>query len=299
MWKIDTQNKWLHWALLVLLALIWGSSFILIKRGLLVYSAGEVGALRIGFAALVLIPLSFKKFFGKTPRQYLLLLLSGLMGSFFPAFLFATAQTQLNSSITGVLNSLTPFFVLILGALIFRQMIILRQAIGIGVGFLGTSLLILLGSEGHVGNINYYALFVVLATFLYASNLNLIKYHIADIKAFDITSVSLILVAPLAFVYLFGFTDFLQKVVESPQSLYSLGAIGILGVVGTAIALIIFNNLVKMTSPVFTSSVTYLIPIVAVVWGIFDGESLRMGHFIGICGIIAGVFIANRKRASS
>lgn len=296
MWKLDTENKLLHWGLLVLLALIWGSSFILIKRGLWVYSAGEVGALRIAFAALVLLPLSLRKFKGKNLRQYGLLLLSGLMGSFFPAFLFATAQTQLNSSITGVLNSLTPFFVLILGALVFNQVIKARQAIGIAVGFIGTSLLILLGSEGHVGTVNYYAFFVVLATFLYASNLNLIKYHIADIKAFDITSISLILVAPMAFVYLFGFTDFVQKLQEAPQAIYALGAIAILGIVGTAIALIIFNNLVKVTSPVFTSSVTYLIPIVAVLWGLVDGESLRPGHFLGIMGIILGVFIANRKR---
>ena len=220
----------------------------------------------------------------------------GFFGSLLPSFLFATAQTEISSSVAGILNALTPLFTMIIGASFFSQTFNLRTIIGLIIGFMGTIILIMAGSGGDLSSINYYALYVVLATIFYGANLNIIKYKMPDLKAKLITSISLSLVGPVAATYLFLTTDFLFKVNEVDGSLFSLGAVVLLGVLGTAIALILFNHLVKITSPIYTSSVTYIIPIVAVIWGIWDGEQLFLGHYLGMAAIILGVYLANRKK---
>lgn len=290
------QHNALPWLLLFILALIWGSSFILIKKGLVVFSAGEVGSIRILTASLFLLPLALPRLKNLKARQWKLLLLTGLLGNFFPAFLFAVAQTQLSSSITGVLNALTPLFVLLIGALFFVQKIELKSGLGLLVGFIGTAFLVLTGSPGHAGDINYYAFFVVLATICYGINLNLIKYYFKELTAIEITSISLFLVGPLAGLYLFSNTEFIYNISTKDGAWLAFFFVFLLGVLGTAIALILFNHLVKLTTPVFTSFVTYLIPIVAVIWGILDGEVLLPGHLLGMAAIIIGVFIATWKR---
>jgi drug/metabolite transporter (DMT)-like permease len=295
-----SQNELIvSWGLLIILSLIWGSSFILIKKGLVVLSAGEVGALRIVSASLFLLPLAIKKLRTVSKRHLGLLLASGLMGSFFPAFLFAKAQTQLTSSMTGILNALTPLFVLVVGGFMFKQKITANQIFGLIVGFIGTGLLIFAKSGGGFGEINFYAFFVVLATFLYGNNLNLIKFYIPDLKPVVISSVSMMLIGPFAAGYLFFGTDFITNISNKEGAFYAVSAIVLLGVMGTALALILFNKLVQMTSPVFTSSVTYFIPIVAVLWGLLDGEQFFIGHFIGMAAIILGVFLANKKKKGS
>ncbi|MEQ8925686.1 MAG: DMT family transporter [Fulvivirga sp.] len=282
--------------LLAILAIIWGSSFILIKRGLDVFDAGEVGAIRIIAASVFLIPFAIQGLKNIEKRHWKLLLAVGFFGSLLPAFLFAKAQTQIASSVAGILNALTPLFTMIIGALFFTQKFTARTVLGLIIGFGGTVILILAGPVGSIASLNYYALYVVLATIFYGANLNLIKFKIQDLRARTITSLSLALVGPLAAIYLFGATDFINKVSTVDGALFSLGAIVLLGVMGTAIALILFNQLVKITSPIFTSSVTYLIPIVAVMWGIWDGELLYPGHYIGMVAIILGVYLANRKK---
>lgn len=292
----ETASPVLIYGLLILLALIWGSSFILIKKGLLVFSAGEVGAIRIFSAALVLTPLSLPKLKSLNRRQWKWLFISGMVGSFGPAFLFAYAQTQLESGITGVLNALTPIFALLVGVLFFKGSLKLRDSLGIALGFAGTVVLIVAGSGGELGNFNFYALFVILATFCYGLNLNIIKTQFNVLTPRMITSISLVLIAPLAGGYLFGASDFIHKMQYADGSGMALLFICILGVIGTAFALILFNRLVKLTSPIFTSFVTYLIPIVAIIWGIWDGEILVIGHYIGIILIILGVAFANRPK---
>lgn len=292
---MSKQVSIIAWVILIVLALIWGSSFILIKRGLDVFSPGEVGAIRILAAAIFLMPVSLFRLKGFTPSQWRLLLFVGLVGSFIPAFLFAKAQTQIDSSIAGILNALTPLFVMLLGALFFSQVITKKVAIGLAIGFFGTIFLMLAGSGTDLSQINYYALFIVVATICYGANVNLIKFKISDIDAKSITAVSLLIVSPVAAVYLFGATDFVNKMQYAEGANGALGYICLLGVMGTAIALVLFNQLVKITTPIFTSSVTYLIPIVAVVWGIIDGESLLIGHYLGMSAIIFGVFLANKK----
>ena len=281
--------------LLILLALIWGTSFILMKRGLLVFSAGELGSIRVAAAALFLLPLAAVKIKGLKSHHYLKLFLSGMMGVFFPAFLFALAQTQLESSVTGIMNSLTPIFTLLIGVWFFHQKFRRQSLIGIILGLLGTVLLILANSGGHISSVNLFALLVIVACVFYAMNVNYVKYRITDLDALSITSVSLLLIGPLALLYLLGFTEFTHKMKTSAGAWTALGYILLLGFMSTSLATILFNKLVKLTSPIYTSSVTYLIPVVAVLWGVFDGEELYAGHFAGMAAIIGGVYLANRK----
>ncbi len=288
-----------NWGLLVILALIWGSSFILIKRGLEVFSPGEVGAYRIVAAATFLLPLSLPRIKTLTSEQAQNLILIGLLGSFIPAFLFPTAQTRLSSSLTGVLNALTPLFVVIIGALFFKSKITRRNALGLVIAFIGVLILITL-KEGSGFNsfagINGYALFVILACICYSFNLHLIKTRFSSLKSIEITAISLLMVLPLALVYLMAGTEFSYKVVTHEGALRALGFITLLGVMGTAIALILFNIMVKTASPLFASNVTYLIPVVAIFWGVLDGEVLLFGHYLGIAAVILGVWVGNRKK---
>jgi drug/metabolite transporter (DMT)-like permease len=296
------KNTTRSWLLLILLALIWGSSFILIKRGLEVFSPGEVGAYRIVSAALVLLPLSLTRVKSLTTKQVKNLIVAGFVGSFFPAFLFAKAQTQLSSSLTGVLNVLTPLFVVLVGAFFFNAKITKRNGLGLAVAFVGV--LLLMGVQEGSGliffkDINSYVFYVLLATLLYGINLNIIKYWFVALKPVEITAISLLLVLPAALIFLFAGTSFSFKITHHEGALEALGYVTILGVLGTALALIIFNALVKLATPVFASSVTYLIPIIAVFWGVIDGETLNAGHYLGMAATLLGVWIGNSKNKQS
>lgn len=289
------NSKYLAYFYLLLLSLIWGSSFILIKWGLLALTPVQVGAIRIVSASLFLAPIAVFRLKRLTIRKILLLLIIGFVGSLIPAFLFAIAQTEIESALTGVLNALTPLFVIIMGYFFFGRKITGNTVLGILLGFGGTTTLILGSSSGGIQSVNAYALLVVLATIMYGINLNTIKYYLKDIDALTITSVSLFFVGPMAVAVLLN-TDFLIRLEEVNGVMESFLYICALGVFGTAIALILFNNMVKITDPVFASSVTYIIPIVAIVWGVLDGESIFPVQYIGIFLILIGVWIANRTR---
>lgn len=286
------------WALLISLAMIWGSSFILIKKGLAVFSPEELGAFRIFMAFLAFMPIGLQQVSKIDRKKLPVLFVVGFVGSFLPAFLFAIAQTQLDSSITGVLNSLTPLFVLLIGILFFHQKIKLSNSLGVGLGFLGSAIIMLGGVGFDISGINYYGFFVILATVMYGLNVNLIKFYLPDIKALHITAVALLLTSPICGVYLFLFTEFLSKWNTHPLFWEGFAYISILGVFGTAIALVIFNKLVQIASPIFASSVTYLIPIVAIGWGILDGETIQFEQYLGIAIILSGVYLANKKDPS-
>ena len=284
----------LGWIVLIILALIWGSSFILIKKGLIAFSPFQVGAIRVSSAGLFLLPVALSSLTQISRKNFPFLLSVGLVGSLIPAFLFAKAQTQIDSSVAGVLNALTPLFVILVGAIFFAQKTSRRVLFGVAIGFIGTIVLVMTGSAGKL-DFNSYALFVVLATICYGFNVNLIKYRLAGLKALQITSLSLFLTSPFALAYLFLLTDFWSAVMINREAQIALLYLSVLGVMGTAIALVMFNRLVQITNPIFTSSVTYLIPIVALGWGLLDGESLYLGHYLGMGVILAGVFIANRR----
>ncbi len=278
----------LAWFILFLLAIIWGSSFILIKKGLEIYSPQEVGALRIVSAGLFLLPYALVKL-GKLDKKYMkILFIVGILGSTFPAILFAYAQTRITSSLAGIMNGMTPFFVLIIGFLFFKQQFTKKTAIGLLLGFAGLIILIMTG-KGGIGNFNSYALFVLLATVFYGTNLNLIKYKLSELKPRTITSISLLLVLPFVSVFLFFFTDFQSKIIASPAGLEAALYVVLLGIMGTSVALNLFNRLIQISSPIFSSYVTYLIPIVALGWGIIDDEPIFPLQIIGMAIIISGV----------
>lgn len=281
--------------LLIILTLIWGTSFILIKQGLKVFAPDEVGALRVTAAGLFLLPVALMRLKDLPKDSYWKLFLSGMMGIFIPSFLFATAQTRMDSSVAGMLNTLTPIFTLMIGAIIFKQKFKNLTVVGILLGFVGAIVLMFARSGGSLGAINVFALLIVVACIFYACNLNFIKYKITDLNALTITSVSVMLISPLAMIYLFAFSDFTTKLTTLDGAWKATGMVVLLGIMSTAIATFLFNRLVKISTPLFASSVTYLMPIVAVGWGLLDGELLGIGHFIGMAAVITGVYLANRK----
>ena len=291
------QQKTIAWVLLIILTLIWGTSFILIKRSLQSFSAAEVGALRMFTAGLVLLPIAFRNYKKVEGKNWGSLFIIGFLGSFIPAFLFAKAETNLDSSLAGVLNALTPIFVLVVGVLFFSQNFSKSQVIGILIGFLGTTFLVFAGSSGSLSSINLYGLFVVLATIFYGFNANIIKFRVKGLNALTITSISLGMVTPIAFAYLVIFTNVTTQILHEPEARISFLYVSILGIMSTAIAMGLFNKLIQITTPIFTSSVTYLIPFVAVIWGLWDGEVLLIGHYLGMLAILTGVYIANRKKS--
>ncbi len=282
------------WLLLGLLALIWGSSFLLIKKGLLGFAPDQLAAIRIASAGFVLLPFILKRFKTVQPHHWLKLICVGLVGSFIPAFLFAFAQTELPSGVTGVLNTFTPLATLIIGIALFKQTALVQQWIGVVIGLVGTLLLVTATANGDF-EFNRYGLLIIAATICYGLNLNLIKHHIPDLGALTITGVSLFLVAPAALIYLLFATPFTAQVTQ-PELWFPLGAILVLGIIGTAMALVIFNTVVKLTDTTFTSSVTYLIPIVALILGILDGEPFFLQQGVGLAAILSGVWIANRRK---
>lgn len=256
----------------------------------------QVGSLRIISAGLVTLPLSFHRFKKLNRRQLRWLFIAGLTGSMVPSILFALAQMRLDSAVTGSLNALTPLFVLLLGALFFHQRILRQSLLGILVGFLGTVVLILSGSGGNIGELNYAVFLVMAATFCYGLNSNIIKYKLPKIAPFDIAAISLAGMVPIAGGLLLGLTDITATIRWEGDWMQALGAIVGLGIVATAFALILFNRLIQLTNPVFTSMVTYFIPIVALFWGVWDGEQLQIPQLIGMATVILGVYLANRNR---
>ena len=292
---MSDHNRITSIVLFSVLTLIWGTSFILIKQGLKVFSPSEVGALRVTAASVFLLPLALLKLKEVKTGDYWKLFASGMMGVFIPAFLFATAQTHMDSSSAGILNALSPIFTMIIGAFLFNQRFKGLAVIGIILGFTGAAVLSISRADGAIGSFNAYALLIVLACFFYGSNLNFVKFVVPNIPSITITSVSILLTGPFAAVYLFGFTGFTNKLSEQPGAWQAAGFVCLLALMSTAIAIMIFNRLVKLTTPLFASSVTYVMPIVAVLWGVLDGEAIHAGHAIGMAAIIGGVYLANRK----
>lgn len=284
------------WSILAGLALTWGSSFILIKRGLEYFSSNEVGASRISITFLVLAPIAAWKYKNLTKRDWKYLALVGLIGSGFPAFLFAKAQTGIDSSLAGILNSLTPLFTMIIGLGFFSLRTKWFNIAGVLIGLTGAIGLISI-SGGKSFEFNFqYAIYIIIATICYATNVNIVKYKLKDIDALTITVFSFFTIGLPVLLYLLLFTDFIRQIATEPSALKGLGYIAILAVIGTGLALIAFNKLVKLASPVFAASVTYLIPVVAISWGTLDGEKISFISYLWMTVILAGIFLVNKKK---
>jgi drug/metabolite transporter (DMT)-like permease len=219
----------------------------------------------------------------------------GFLGNGIPAFLFTFAQTGLSSSLTGMLNSLTPLFTLILGVMIFQTKIKWFNALGVIIGLIGaTGLVYANNTSGFSGSV-FYASFILIATIMYATTVNVIKKHLPEIPSVQIASLAFMFIGPFAGIYLFT-TDFTEILAKNPEAYESLGYITILALVGSALSVMVFNVLIKMTNAIFASSVTYVIPVFAMMWGIFDGEIISFLHVLWILVILAGVYLVNSSK---
>lgn len=292
--KLDFSNKVVQLVTLILLALTWGSSFILMKKGLIYFSATEVAAYRMTIAMTVLLPISLRNL-SVIRGNFRPLLLVGLFGSAIPSFLFAIAQTEIPSALSGILNSLTSLFTLVIGVIVFRIPALRMQVLGVLIALVGALGLIGFANLLEFGTYGRYALLVVLASGCYGVGVNIIKSQLQEMRPTHITSLSFLMVSPVLALYLFTMTDFTTKLSTNSESWLGLLYISILGIIGTALAVIIFNRLIKETTAVFASSVTYLIPVVALGWGLFDGETMEASQLIFMVMILVGVFLINKK----
>ena len=287
-----TKNT--KWIILFLLALVWGSSFILMKRGLEAFSSSQVAALRIGIASLFLIPFLIKHYKINLKKYWLGLVLAGVFGNLIPAFLFTKAETGISSSLAGMLNALTPLFTVIFGWIAFRNKSTPLQVTGILIAFAG-ALLLLSGDKNPQESGLLYACLVILATICYAISVNCIKHFLGDLNSIAATAWSFAFIGPVALVYLFS-TNFIEVMQYNPKAVTSLGYISILGIVGSALSVIFFNYLIKLSGAVFAASSTYIIPIVAVGWGLFDGEIISVMQIAAIFVILGGVWLINKRK---
>lgn len=264
------------------------------KRTLVFYSNNALGAMRITFAGLVLLPFVFSRLRKLTKKEWFWLTIVGLIGNTFPAFLFAKAQTGIDSSLAGILNSTTPLFALIVGLTFYKLKVHWINYIGILMGFVGAIMIIIAKNGGNIDFNIQYSLYVILATVFYAFNLNVVKYNLKDTEPYTIAVVSYSIVLFPAMIFLFTGTDFVQSLSQQ-GAVTALIYPAILGIIGSALAIVIFNYLIKLSGVLFAASVTYLIPIVASVFGFVDGEIFKPIYILWIIIILFGVFLVNKK----
>ena len=288
------DKKLINVAIFCILSLIWGSSFVLMKEGLTALSAYQVASLRMVFSGLVLLPFAFNAF-KKIPKEKMgIVFLSGFLGNFIPAYLFCIAETNIDSSLAGILNSLTPLFTILVGLSFFKTTINRQKMIGVIIGFVGLCLLFAAGKNISFQNLGFASL-VLVATFFYGLNVNVVGKFLKNIRAIDIVSVAFafLIIPSTIILYLTGYFSISFNNSNFQQA--TMASI-VLGVVGTSIASILFYMLIKRSTIIFASMVTYGIPIIAVAWGIYFGESISILQVGSLLIILAGVYIVNKPQ---
>lgn len=285
----------IKWGYLLLLSLIWGSSFILIKKGLTGLSPIHLGALRTVITAFILFSVGFKSIKSIAINKWKWVALSGFLGSFFPAFLFAIAETEIDSAIASILNSLVPLCTILMGFAAFGIASTRRQILGVIIGFIGTALLIFKGAELNPNQNYLYVGFVLIATLMYAINVNIIKRYLQEVKPLAITTGNYMIIVLPALAVLFFTGFFTAETCENPKFEMALLYITILSLFGTAIAKVLFNKLIHVSTPVFASSVTYLMPLVALIWGVLDGEGFSFLQGFAALIVLFGVYLSHRR----
>jgi drug/metabolite transporter (DMT)-like permease len=292
------SKQTISWLLLLLLACIWGSSFILMKKGMFavdgtaIFSSEQVGSLRMLIAALALLPISIGKLKKLSWKNILPLAIVGFCGNFFPAFLFTYAETGISSGLAGMLNSFTPIFTIIIGFLFFKTKLTNKQILGTIIGTLGIIALVLTGKTASLNGDWDHILAIVLATLLYAISLTTIKNKLSNFNSFEITSLAFLIIFPFS-IGGFFITDTLQTFNSNPLAYQGIFYIIILSIVGTALAVVLFNRIIAFSSALFASSVTYFIPIVAVLIGFTFGETINLWQVLSMLIVLSGVIIAN------
>jgi drug/metabolite transporter (DMT)-like permease len=290
------NSNQLKWLFLFSLAFLWGSSFILIKKGLDGFSPLQLTALRILITGVFLGIIGFKKIKQIQKSQWKWIVISGFIGTMFPTFLFSYAETEIDSAIASILNSTVPLLALITGVLFFSRQFFKKQFIGVVIGLLGSVLLILAGASLNPNQNYWFAVLPVIASLMYAFNANILKTYLEDISALGIATGSFVVLTPIALGIL-AFTGFFNLEFLAQETVQvSLGYIAVLALLGTALAKIIFNRLIQLSNPVFSTSVTYIIPIVALFWGFLDGEQFNLFQLAAGGVILLGVYISNRKK---
>ena len=284
-------NKWFY---LISLSLIWGSSFILIKKALVGLEADQLGSLRIIFSSIIIILIAWKRLSKITKLEWKWITISAFLGSFFPAFLFAFAEKEIDSAVASIINSIVPLNTVIIGMVLFNIRSTKRQIIGVLIGLAGTYMLIMSGIKLNPDQNYLYSGFVILCSFLYALNVNIIKKYLQHLSALTIT-VGHFAVIIIPALIVFYFSDFDVNSLKNQETIDSIIYVLILAVFGTALAKILFNKLIKISSPVFASSVTYSMLIVSIFWGLVDGEKFSIYQLIATIIIILGVLLTNKK----
>lgn len=290
------KNLNIKWIYLLILSVIWGSSFILIKKSLLGLTPYQLGALRTIITGVILLAFGFNKLKTIPKSKWKWLLLSGLLGSFIPAFFFAIAETEIDSAVASMLNSLVPLNTILLGFAVFRITSTKRQVLGVIIGFIGTAILILKGSELNPNQNYLYAGFVIASTVMYAANVNIIKRYLQNVKPLAIAAGNYAFIIIPALIILLFSDFFTAETYTNPALPKALMYVTTLAVFGTAIAKVVFFKLVQLSTPVFASSVTYIMPIVALAWGILDGEAFSFTQGFAALLILVGVYLSHRRK---
>jgi len=288
-----------RWMWVIALGMVWSSSFIFMKKGLIFLRSDHLAAIRIAVASLALLPLLIGniKHVKREKIKYLFVL--GLFGSFIPAFLFTKAQTVVNSGTAGILNSLSPFFTLIIGVMFFKMKATVYKLAGVLVGLTGAiSLIISRGSASHLGHFDgtmvAYALLIVIATIFYGTTNNIVKTYLMDMRPVLIAAVSFLCIGPIAIIYLVS-TGFITDCMTRPGIMTGVMYGCILGIWNTALPVIFYNRLIQKSDQLFASFVTYFIPIGALFWGFLDGEHLGLASVLSLSVILVGVYISNLR----
>lgn len=292
--RISTKD----WATMIFLSIIWGSSFILIKKSLIAFDFIEMGTLRLAISFLAFIPIYLTISHKVDWSQWKAYILIGVTGSGLPSYFFALAQTKISSGASGVLNSLSPIFTLLLGVLFFGAVFQWNKILGVILGLLGAAILILLGEQAGIGSEPLYALFVVCGTICYAFNTNYVKSFFTNTDPLPLSAASFITIGSPALLYILLISDVPHKVMTHPNGLLSLGAVSILSLVGTVFSIIIYYRLIDRTHPIFASSIAYLIPVVSIIWGYLDGEPFSYLHVLGLGLILGGVYVISKTSNS-
>ncbi len=288
------KNGFWDWVLFITLSIIWGSSFVLMKEGLIGLSFTQVASLRVVSAGIVLLPITIRYIFSIPKGKLSIVILSGLLGSLIPAYLFCAAETGISSSAAGVLNSLTPVFVILFGILFFKNKIPKIKILGMCIAFAGSMLLYLSRADNDDGSKFIMVLLVVIATMCYGANVNLVNKYLLKIPSLQIVAVALSTCALPALAVLY-FTGFFEKDLLSPIVLKSIAASSVLGVLGTALASFLFYMLLKRSGTVFASMVTYAMPVVALLLGSWYGEAINTLQVLSMLVILGGVYITHKK----
>ena len=291
----DYNKKWFY---LAILSLIWGSSFILIKKGLVGLNSVQLASLRMIFAATVIYIYSYNSIKKIPKKSWKWIVITAYLGTFFPVYLISYGQTEIESGLASIITTVTPINTLIIGIIFFSLTFSIKQLFGLFIGLVGAVLLLYEASETNLNSNIYFSFFIYLTTVGYAASVNLIKKYLTNIPPEAVTAGIFLSISPPAIIVLY-FSDFTELNFQEPLILKSIFYVLVLGVFGSAIAQTLFNKFVKIASPIFASAVTYTMPVVAIFWALIDGETLSIMQFFATVIILIGVFLVNKRKQTS